>query len=272
MMSELRERKSENKQRYNVDERDVQYFSAFANTWWDDTGELKVLREMNQVRVPFIRNGLIVNNDPEYWVEGQTSNTLKGFKILDVGCGAGVLSEPLGLYGAEVVGIDPSKDLIEAANNHLSKTKETHKLNVSYYSETIEEHVMKYREKYDAIIASEVVEHVVDKKAFLKSCIEALKPGGSIFVTTLNKNWFSWICAIIFAEFILGILPKHTHIYDQFISPGDVKDMLKELNCRTIKILGWRNEWFWSKYKFQSNTSIQYGLHAIKQAKTDNFH
>lgn len=183
--------------------------------------------------------------------------------LQDVGCGAGVLSEALGMIGAEVIGLDPAEDLIAVANDHLSKQE---KMNVTYQCELIEDHIVLNSEKYDAVVASEVVEHIVDKKAFLKSCVSALKPGGSIFITTISKNWFAWLCAIIFGEFILGLLPKNTHIYDQFISPSDVTEMLKELNCRTNYVIGFRYEFFRSVFKFQSNTSIEYGLQAIKQS------
>ncbi|CRL06373.1 CLUMA_CG018885, isoform A [Clunio marinus] len=263
-MTELRQRQTESNKKFNVDERDVKHMSSFAGVWWDPTGECKALHEMNQVRVPFVRDGLVTNGTPEYWREGQTSDALEGYKILDVGCGAGVLSEPLGYFGAEVVGIDPAEDLIKTAEDHLSSQNAD--IKVSYSCELIEDHIKKNAEKYDAVVASEVVEHIADKKAFLKSCVEALKPGGSIFITTISRNWFAWLCAIIFGEFILGLLPKNTHIYEQFISPSEVTEILEEMNCRTVKVIGFRYEFFRGIFKFQSNTSIEYGLQAIKQS------
>jgi polyprenyldihydroxybenzoate methyltransferase/3-demethylubiquinol 3-O-methyltransferase len=237
--------------------------SSFAGDWWDTKGSCKALHDMNQVRVPFVRDGLISDGDSDAWNVDKSTNELKGFKILDVGCGAGVLSEALGMLGAEVIGLDPSEILISTAMEHLDDQK---KLNVKYFAELLEDHLETHSGVYDAVVASEVIEHIVDQKSFLKSCVAALKPGGSLFITTINKNWIAWICAIIFGEFILGLLPKNTHVYDQFISPSDVTNILKEFNCRTTQVVGFRYEFFRSVFKFQSNTSVEYGLHAIKQS------
>lgn len=218
---------------------------------------------MNQVRVPFIRDGLIspgkVNAS-----KITKSNVLKGFKILDVGCGAGILSEALASLGADVVGLDPSEDLIATAKEHIADQEH---LKLEYRCELIEDHAAVNKEKYDAVIASEVVEHVVDKKPFLKSCVEALKPGGSMFVTTLNKSWWSWICAIVFAEYILGLLPKKTHIWEQFISPEDVGSILNEFGCQTLVVKGFRYEFFRSVFKIQDGYGVEYGLHSVKKRK-----
>lgn len=260
--SDLRQRPNA-KPRFNVDERDVKHMSSFAGDWWKLNGSCKALHDMNQVRVPFVRDGLISDDGCGAWDVNERSDCLKGFKILDVGCGAGILIEALGMYGAEVVGLDPSEILISEAEDHLAAGQ--HKLNVKYLSELIEDHIVKNGGTYDAIVASEVVEHIVDKESFLRSCVAALKPGGSIFITTISKNWFAWICAIIFGEFILGLLPKNTHIYDQFISPSDVTEILKRFNCRTTQVVGFRYEFFRSVFKLQSNTSVEYGLQAVKQ-------
>lgn len=160
---------------------------------------------MNRARVPFIRDGLISPGIVDA-TKITKSNVLKGFKILDVGCGAGILSEALASLGADVVGLDPSEDLIATAKEHIADQEH---LKLEYRCELIEDHAAANKEKkYDAVVASEVVEHVVNKKPFLKSCVEALKPGGSMFVTTINKSWWSWICSIVFAEYILRLLLK----------------------------------------------------------------
>lgn len=215
---------------------------------------------MNQARVPFVRNGLVPNCGSDEWSVDDMTDCLKGFKILDVGCGAGILSEALAKCGAEVVGIDPSELLISAARDHRKPD-----MSVNYLCELIQDHVVENSGVYDAVVASEVVEHIADKDSFLKSCVAALKPGGSIFITTFNKNWWSWVAAIIFAEYILGLLPKHTHAYDQFITPQDLSDLLTKLNCRPTQVVGFRYNFIRRKCEFQSSTSISYGLHAIKQ-------
>lgn len=247
--------------RLNVDEKDIQHFSSFAEDWWNPMGSWKVLHTMNQVRIPFIRDGL---KSPGIKVKQQVKsepNALEGVKILDVGCGAGIFSEALAKIGADVVALDPAQNLIDAANKHLSDQTD---LKLIYSTDLIQDHAAKNEEKYDVVIASEVVEHVVDKKHFLRACVAALKPGGSIFVTTLNKTWSSWFFGIIFAEFILRLLPMNTHIWNQFISPEDVADILKENNCTTVNVQGWANEFYKNQFTYQDSTNIMYGLHAIK--------
>lgn len=247
--------------RLNVDEKDIQHFSSFADDWWNTRGQWKVLHTMNQVRVPFIRDGVLSPGTKVKQNVRSEPNVLAGVKILDVGCGAGILSEALAKLGADVVALDPAENLIEAANAHLLKQKG---LKLTYGTDLVQDHAAVNKEKYDVVVASEVVEHVVDKKHFLKACVDAVKPGGSIFITTLNKTWSSWLFGIIGAEFILRLLPMHTHTWDQFISPQDVSKILKENNCTTVRIQGWANEFYRNKFQYQDSTHIMYGLHAIK--------
>ena len=216
----------------------------------------------NQARVPFIRDGILFPGVKVKQNVKNQDNILKGVKILDVGCGAGLLSEALAKLGAEVVALDPSEDLIKSAEDHLSQQKG---LNLTYSTDLVQDHAATHEEKYDVVVASEVVEHVVDKKHFLQACVKALKPGGSIFVTTLNKTWFSWFFAIIWAEFILRLLPMYTHIWDQFISPDDVTKILEENGCKTVRVQGWSYDFYRDKFSYQRSTQIMYGLHAVKQ-------
>lgn len=220
---------------------------------------------MNQVRVPFVRNGLLAR-DAGKWNANEKSELLNGFKILDVGCGGGIFSEGLAMLGASVVGIDPSEKLIACAKDHASKDQS---LKVEYFSETIEDHLVMNGEKYDAVVASEVIEHVVDQKAFMKACVAALKPGGSIFITTFSKNWISWFCVIIMGEYVLKLLPIGSHTYHQFIDSSEVSNELQNLNCRTAKVVGLRYEFFRHVFKFSSIKTVSYALHAIKQSKLD---
>lgn len=239
--------------RENVDERDVDHFSSFADEWWDLKGPCKILHIFNTVRVPFVKNGLKKT--------GKAKNgDIRGLKILDVGCATGILSEALAKEGAEVVGIDPGEKLIEVAEDHVKGQK----IKVEYLCELIQDHAKKRENYYDAVVASEVVEHVIDQEAFLKACAKALKPGGSIFITTLNKTFSSWFFGMIWAEYILRLFPSHTHTFDQFISPQNVERILGEANCHKAEVTGFFYEFYRGKYRFCSNDWIQYGLHAVK--------
>lgn len=232
----------------------------YSNDWWNPNGMMKALHAMNQVRVPLIRDGLIttgiVQND-----KINKSDVLKGTKVLEVGCGAGILTEALGKLKAEVVGIDPSEKLITAAKQHLDLENS---ININYICTTVEEHAIENQEKYDAVIASEVLEHVPDKKAFLNECVKCLKPGGSIFVTTFNKTQLAWLTGIIAAEYILQLIPKETHDWNQFISPSDLTKILNDVNCSTILVHGIRYEFWRNTVKWQKCDEVNYALHAVK--------
>jgi len=250
--------------RFNVDERDVQHFSSTAKFWWDPEGPWRILHKYNSIRVPFIRDCLTTPGKIDIH-KTCDPNALKGLNILEVGCGAGILSEALAELGANVVGIDPSTDLIETANDHISG-----QTNLKYVCELVEEHVEKNREKYDVVVASEVLEHIVDKTAFLKPCVEALKPGGSIFVTTFNRTWISWFCAILFLEYVIELIPVRTHIWKQFISPSDVEEILKKNNCRKVHLQGFGYDIFRKLHCLWSNTYCSYGLHAVKEFESND--
>jgi polyprenyldihydroxybenzoate methyltransferase / 3-demethylubiquinol 3-O-methyltransferase len=215
---------------------------------------------MNQIRVPFIRDGLISTNK----VIASNVNkpyVLKDLNILEVGCGGGILTENIANLQANVIGIDPSHELIETAKTN-SKNK-----SATYICETIETHAENNPEKYDAVIASEVLEHVPDQKSFLNSCVASLKPGGSIFITTINKTQASFIFGIVAAEYILKLLPAGTHSWDQFISPEEVSKILKNVNCSTILVHGFRYEFWSNTFEWQDYAGINYALHAVKNVE-----
>ncbi|KAG5672549.1 hypothetical protein PVAND_002670 [Polypedilum vanderplanki] len=245
----------------NVNETDVNHLSNLADEWWNKNGEMKALHAINQLRVPLIRDGLISTGIVK--TENiNKSNVLDGIKILEVGCGAGILTESLAKLKANVVGIDPSEKLLETAKNHMQNKK----FKINYICTTVEEHSENHRENYDAVIASEVLEHVPNQKSFLKECVNCLKPGGSIFVTTLNKTQASWLGGIIAAEYILNLVPKGTHDFDKFISPSEVSKILDEFNCTTILVHGFRYEFWRNVAKWQKYDGINYALHAIKNS------
>lgn len=244
----------------NVDHEEVKNLNNLSLDWWNPTGQLKGLHSMNKLRVPFIRDGIISSGAVDPSLVG-TPNVLEGVEILEVGCGGGILTEPLARLHSKVVGLDLGEDLLKVAREHLD---ETLKNQVEYRQETVEEFARRNISRFDAIVASEVLEHVNDKASFLEACVLALKPGGSIFITTLNKTQISWFGGVFMAENVLKLLPKDTHNWDKFISPDEVEQMLKNFDCTTVLVHGmmyefWRDNWEWCSRK-----DINYALHAIK--------
>lgn len=241
----------------NVNLTDVQHHADLSKEWWDPNGPMKGLHAYNSLRVPLIRDGLISTGAIQEAKINKT-NVLEGIKILEVGCGAGILTEALCKLKATVTALDPSDKLLTTAREHLGDVE------VDFTCDTIENHSQSNAEKYDAVVASEVLEHVVDQKSFLKACVETLKPGGSIFITTFNKTQASWLAGIVIAEQVANIVPKNTHDWNLFISPAEVEKILKDLNCSTTLVHGmryefWRNTCVWSSY-----TGVNYALHAVK--------
>ena len=182
---------------------------------------MRALHSFNPLRIKLIRDGLANTGHQEI----KPSKPLTGLNILDVGCGGGILSEPLARIGATVTGIDASKELISLANDHL-KLDVSLSNNLKYINTTIEDYTKELKEKYHVVVASEILEHVIDHELFLKSCSEALLPNGSLFITTLNKNIVSWLGGIVAAEYVLRLLPLGTHDWNKFISPEEVRRLL----------------------------------------------
>jgi polyprenyldihydroxybenzoate methyltransferase / 3-demethylubiquinol 3-O-methyltransferase len=237
----------------------VEHHSEYSNDWWDPNGPMKGLHAYNTIRVPLIRDGLVSTGIVDEQKVNK-ANILEGVKILEVGCGGGILTKALGNLKANVTALEPSEKLLETAREQLRD----HEDRITLASETIESHALLNKEKYDAVVASEVLEHVVDQKSFLTACVETLKPGGSIFITTFNKTQASWLFGVIAAEHILNLVPKDTHDWNLFVSPKEVEQILKTLNCSTVLVHGmryefWRNTCVWSSYD-----GINYALHAVK--------
>ncbi|KAK9880490.1 hypothetical protein WA026_011731 [Henosepilachna vigintioctopunctata] len=208
-----------------TDQSEVQFFNKFSSEWWDETGPLKPLHSFNKLRIPFIREGLIQNGsiDKNYI---NTSTILTGLKIIDVGCGGGILSEPLAKLGAKVTGLDMTDEALKVAKHH-AKINNVH--NVAYLKSSIEDYAIENEEKYDAVVASEVIEHVENKEEFIQACVKCIKPGGAIFITTISKTLVAEIFAIGVAEYI-GVVPKGTHEIDKFIQPHDLQRILEKCN------------------------------------------
>ncbi|XP_045699301.1 ubiquinone biosynthesis O-methyltransferase, mitochondrial isoform X2 [Phyllostomus hastatus] len=194
----------------------------------------------------------------------QPGKPLSGMKILDVGCGGGLLTEPLGRLGASVIGIDPVDENIETAQHHKSFDPVLDK-RVEYRACSLEEIVEETAETFDAVVASEVVEHVVDLETFIQCCCQVLKPGGSLFITTINKTQLSYALGIVFSEQIAGIVPKGTHTWEKFVSPENLESILESNGLSVQTVVGMIYNPFSGYWHWSENTSLNYAAHAVKQ-------
>jgi 2-polyprenyl-6-hydroxyphenyl methylase/3-demethylubiquinone-9 3-methyltransferase len=201
-----------------VDDEEVARFARLAETWWDPRGKMGVLHKFNPVRLAFIRDAAC----RKFKRDGRKLDCLKGLRILDIGCGGGLLSEPLARLGASVVGADPAETNIEVARLHAKQSG----LEVDYRATTAEA-LANAAEKFDIVLAMEVIEHVADVELFIARCAEMVKPGGFMVVATLNRTLKSFGLAIVGAEYILGWLPRGTHKWDKFVTPNELEIALE---------------------------------------------
>jgi len=246
-----------------VDPKEIEHLSKFKNIWWDENGPIKLLHSFTPLRVQFVRDGLV---NAGFKIQNPAL-PLEGVKIADVGCGGGILTERLARIGACVTGIDAATELIDIAKEHV-KLDPTISERVNYIQTSIEEFSPENEKLYDAVIASEVIEHVENPEIFLKECVRILKPSGSIFVTTINKTLISWLGAIVIAEYILNLIPRGTHEWNKFIAPHQVQHMLDNCGCKTKLIHGLKVNPLTSQWSWSSFTTINYGLHAVKERET----
>ncbi|XP_063522513.1 ubiquinone biosynthesis O-methyltransferase, mitochondrial isoform X2 [Pongo pygmaeus] len=193
----------------------------------------------------------------------QPGKPLLGMKILDVGCGGGLLTEPLGRLGASVIGIDPVDENIKTAQCHKSFDPVLDK-RIEYTVCSLEEIVEETAETFDAVVASEVVEHVIDLETFLQCCCQVLKPGGSLFITTINKTQLSYALGIVFSEQIAGIVPKGTHTWEKFVSPETLESILESNGLSVQTVVGMLYNPFSGYWHWTENTSLNYAAHAMK--------
>ncbi|CAG9768710.1 unnamed protein product [Ceutorhynchus assimilis] len=246
-----------------IESHEVALFEELIADWWNPKGRVKFLHSMNTLRVPLVSNGLynqgIISEENIH-----SSKPLKGVSILDVGCGSGILSEALALLGAKVTGIDTNPIYLELAKHHAIKNN----LSIDYLFTSIEEHAIENLERFDAVVASEVIEHVTDKVQFIDACAKSLKPAGSMFLTTLNKTIFTEIFAIYSAENIFNLIPKGTHQIEECIEPEQLQKLLENNYLQTKEIRGmfynlFSNEWSWCL-----PTWMFYALHAVKPKRS----
>ncbi|XP_068242353.1 ubiquinone biosynthesis O-methyltransferase [Palaemon carinicauda] len=243
-------------------EEEVSKFRSMASMWWDPKGDAKPLHALNRLRVSLIRDGLIHSGSVQTEYVGGPK-PLTGLKILDVGSGGGILSEPLARLGATVDGLDAAEENVAVANLHSSRNPSVRD-NISFMPGTVEEHTKSLKYHYDAVVASEVLEHIEATDLFVKTCSEALKPGGSLFLTTINKTAASWLGGILIAEYALRLLPTGTHDWDRFLQLQELLFILEKNGFVTRLVHGMAynplvSDWIWVK-----SSAINYAVHALK--------
>jgi len=222
----------------NVDQSEIDKFSALAHRWWDPTSEFKPLHAINPLRLG--------------WIESITS--LAGKKVLDVGCGGGILAESLSKAGGIVTGIDLSNKALKVAELHQLESNTS----VQYRSISAEDLAKQEPETYDVVTCMEMLEHVPDPSSVVQACANLCKPGGSIFFSTLNRNPKSYLFAIIGAEYILKLLPKGTHEYDKFIKPSELAGFTRQAGLKLLEIKGMTYNPLTQIYRLGSDTDVNY--------------
>ena len=224
-----------------INKKEIDKFSKLADEWWDPEGKFKPLHNFNPVRLKYIKDTIT-----KKYGNKSEKLPLKDIKILDIGCGGGLLSEPLSRLGATVTGIDASDRNIKIAKMHLEKSK----LDIDYYCSSPDKFVAK--EKFDVVLNMEIVEHVDNVDFFLLKSSELLKKNGLMFIATLNKTLKSYVFAIIGAEYILKWLPIGTHDWNKFLKPGDLINICKNNSLNLNNLIGvkfdiLKNEWIVSE-------------------------
>ena len=231
-----------------VDPAEVAKFSKLSDEWWDPNGKMAPLHKINPLRLTYIRDAACRKFERNV----RSLNCLAGLRILDIGCGAGLLCEPFTRLGAQVIGVDPSASNIAAAKLHADKAH----LSIDYRCTTVEE--MDVRERFDIVLAMEVVEHVADVGMFLNRCAAMLKPGGMMVVSTLNRNWKSFALAIVGAEYVLRWLPRGTHQWDKFVTPDELAHHLHNNRLAITEQAGVVYSPFADKWSLSSDMDVNY--------------
>jgi len=230
----------------NADPQELDKFSQLAHRWWDPLSEFRPLHEINPLRLA--------------WIDQHAS--LAGKKVLDIGCGGGILSESMAHAGASVTGIDLSEKALGVARLHLLESGRQ----VDYRMISAEELAAQAAGTFDVVTCMEMLEHVPDPASIVAACSALVKPGGHVFFSTLNRNVKSYVLAVIGAEYILGLLPRGTHDYAKFIRPSELARWAKSVGLEPDELIGMTYNPLSKKYGLGSNTDVNYLMHTIKSA------
>ncbi len=236
--------KSEPNTNANVDQEEIAKFEALAYRWWDPESEFKPLHEINPLRLNFI----------------DQHAELSGKKVLDIGCGGGILAESMAKHGANVKGIDLGEAPLAVAKLHAKE--ENPNLDLEYQAIAAEEIAQLEPSTYDIVTCMEMLEHVPDPASIVTACSNLVKPGGHVFFSTINRNPKSFLFAIVGAEYVLNLLPKGTHHYEKLIRPSELDRWIRQSSLYTNEIIGMTYNPLLKTYKLSSDTSVNYIVHS----------
>ena len=229
----------------NVDPSEIQKFEDLASRWWDPESEFRPLHAINPLRTQYIN----------------LHSPVKGLKVLDVGCGGGLISEAMAAFGAQVTGIDMGEAPLSVAKLHLLESGQT----VEYLKITAEELAEHRAGEYDVVTCLEMLEHVPDPSSVIKACAELVKPGGDVYFSTINRNPKAWLFAIVGAEYVLNLLPRGTHEYDKLIKPSELDGWARDVELTTQRMTGLHYNPITQNYKLAPGVDVNYMMHTIKQ-------
>lgn len=231
----------------NVDPAEIRKFEEMASRWWDLEGEFKPLHQINPLRLNYVI---------------EQANGLFNKKVLDVGCGGGILAESMAIEGAEVTGLDMGQEPLTVARLHALETG----TKLDYIQSTAEAHAEEYPEYYDVITCMEMLEHVPDPASIIAACAKMVKPGGHVFFSTLNRNMKSYLFAIVGAEHVMKLVPKGTHDHSKFIRPSELIAMVDKTPLAERHIIGLHYNPLTNDYRLGNNVDVNYIVHTQKQS------
>lgn len=243
----------------SIDPAEVANFTAMAADWWNPAGKFRPLHQLGPVRLAYIRDRLIAR----FGLDSAARRPLAGLRLLDIGCGGGLIAEPMARLGATVVGVDAAEKNIGVARAHAAETG----IEVDYRC-TSAEALADAGEQFDAVLALEVVEHVADLDAFLEACSRMVRPGGLLVAATLNRTPLSWAAAIVAAEYVLRWLPRGTHDWCKFLKPHELARGLRDHGLTLADLRGMSFNPLRDSWRLSHDTSINYLLTAEKPALT----
>lgn len=226
----------------NVDQAEIAKFEAVASRWWDLEGEFKPLHRINPLRLGYI---------------AQHAGGLFGKKVLDVGCGGGILAESMAREGAQVTGLDMGAEPLEVARLHALESGVT----VDYVQQTVEDHAEQHAGSYDIVTCMEMLEHVPDPRSVVLACARLVKPGGEVFFSTINRNAKSWLMAVVGAEYVLRMVPRGTHDAKKFIRPAELLHWVDETPLREKHIIGLHYNPLRDSFRLAPGVDVNYMLH-----------